>query len=1153
MKMNLRRQILIMTKFLLYGILVQTLAINLLLANETNGQIKSIENIYIDNLNLENVSITKAFTKIEKKTNFFFSYFEKDIENSTKITLKTENSSLADVLREISMVSKLRFKRINEGIYVSKLDSGQKKAIVDLDVENDQVKISGIITSAEDDQPLPGVSIIIKGTNIGTTTDFNGNYSISATSDDILQFSYIGFISQEVNVGNQSLISIELQPDLEQLEEVVVIGYGTINKSDLTSAIAKVNSKDIENRFTTRIDDALQGKLAGVSVQQTSGMPGAAPVIRIRGTNSITEGNQPLWVVDGMPIEDASIIANINMSDAESVEILKDAAAAAIYGSRASNGVVIITTKKGKSGKPSISYNMRFGIQQAEKTIDFISGPEQGEILAEYRAWQWELSGGDPNEPNANRPNNMRIDPNWLTGNVGDYDVQDHLFRTAPIQNHNLSLNGGTDNTTYYMSVDYLNQDGIAVGTSFERVAFRTNIESKVNKLINIGLNVSGSKSTQIDADTEGKDANINVSLRHSPMIDAKDYYFMDNGFTFRNDYAVEYKLNTSSERVYELNNLRQEFIRPQALVNAHIDFNLLDGLIFKMAGYYRYNSLKFSERRDLILGNGNPNASISNNYQSNWTLESTLNYNKVIGKHAITGLLGYSSQKDYDEFSSMSGRGFPNDLALTLNNSTEINSWNESINEWSLISMFARATYGFNSKYLFTASIRRDGSSRFGPNNKWGLFPSVSAAWNITNENFLKNNSTFSNLKLRASYGVTGNNRIGNYRHYATLNTDNAVLGSGETLVSGSTPGSFENKDLTWEKTSTTNFGLDVGVLSDRISLSLDLYESITNSILLSTPLPLTSGFSSTILNIGDVSNKGVEIELNTRNITSSDFQWSTTFNYSYNKNEVLKVGLNDTPIIDGEWYAMISYTGIGEAIGSYYVWETDGIFQNQQELDASPKFKDEGVGDVRFVDQDGDGDIDQDDRVISGQPMPKWQFGLTNNFSYKNFDLSVFVNGSGGHKIYNIQGRYYDRALASWTNLMARWANRWRSESDPGDGITPKITSTTGTNGTDEEQDAWLYDADWWRIKNVTLGYTLPESLLSKMNISRLKIYLSVDNLFLNTDYVGYNTEGVMGPGIANRGAVQSEVSASRSWGYDFGVLPLSRTYSVGLNLTF
>ena len=1016
------------------------------------------------------------------------------------------------------------------------------------------ITVSGRVSSSEDGGGLPGVNILVKSSTTGTVTDANGNYALSVPNEtDTLVFSSIGYLSQEVALQGRSTVDVALSEDLQSLEEVVVVGYGTVKKRDLTSSVAQVSGEDIKSRVVSRIDEALQGKLAGVTVQQTSGIPGAAPVIRIRGTNSITEGNQPLWVIDGMPIEDASIVANINMSDAESIEVLKDAAAAAIYGSRGSNGVIIVTTKRGKSGKPTLSHNSYFGFQQAEKLIDFVSGPEHGEILAERRAWEWENDGGDPATPNDERPSNRRIDPNWLTGNVGNYSAQDYIFRTAPTQSHNISINGGNESTTYFTSLDYLKQEGITVGTSFQRFSIRTNLETKINNLVDVGLKVSASSSTQIDANAEGKDKEVNRILSQGPLMDGEDYYFLEDGFTFRNDYSQNYGLTHRGSRIYTLQNLEQKYRRPQALVNAYVNLNLADGLQFKTAAYYRYNAEKFAERNDVILGGGNPSAEISDFYASNWTIESTLSYTKEFNKHSVTGLLGYSSQKDYSEFSRISGRGFPNDLSLTLNNATEISSWGESINEWSLVSVFARGTYGYDSRYLLSASIRRDGSSRFGSKNRWGIFPAVSAAWNVGEEAFMENAETVSSLKFRASYGQTGNNRIGNYSHYATLSTANATLGSGEEIVSGLVPGSIANEDLTWEKTATTNLGVDISFLRNRINMSVDLYEALTEDLLLSVPLPIISGFSSTIQNIGEVSNKGVELELSSSNIVTADFKWITQFNYSYNKNEVLKMGPNDAPIIDGEWYARVSYTGIGEAIGSFYMWETDGIFQNQAEVDAGALFKDEGVGDTRFVDQDGNGVVDQDDRKVLGQPMPKYNFGVTNTVRYKDFDLSVFINGAGGHKIYNAQSRYYGRAASQNSNLFAYWADRWKSESEPGDGVTPKVTSNTGTNGADEEQDNWLFDASWWRIKNVTLGYNLPNRVLDKIGISRLRLYVSLDNLYLNTDYIGFNPEGVFGPGVANRGASQSEGSASRSWGYDFGTTPLPKTYILGLNVTF
>jgi TonB-linked SusC/RagA family outer membrane protein len=1015
-----------------------------------------------------------------------------------------------------------------------------------------QDKVAGKVID-ELGEPLPGVTVVIKGTTDGTVTDIDGNYTLSnITENATLQFSFVGMKTQDIIVGSQTIIDVTLLTDAIGLEEVVAIGYGTVKKRDLTSSISQITSKDIKSRVVSRIDEALQGKLSGVTVQQTSGLPGAAPVVRIRGTGSITEGNQPLWVVDGMPIEDASIIANINMSDAESVEVLKDAAAAAIYGSRGSNGVIIVTTKKGKLGRPRVSYNTYFGLQKAEKLIDFLSGPEWAELNVELRESTWANLGGDPNTPNDDRPSRQRIDPNWITGDVGDYDVQDHIFRTAPTQNHNLSLTGGTEKTNYFMSLDYLNQEGITRGTSFERFSIRSNIDTKVNDVIEVGLRLSLSSSTQIDVNSEGKDQNIIQVLQQVPVIDGLDFYTDENGNQFQNEYASYYNLTQKSSFIQQFYNLEQKYSRPQALANAYVQLNLLEGLSLKTATYYSYSATNFEDRRGYVLTQ-NPYVNLSNDYSSNWTIESTLNFAKQINKHSISAMLGYSSQKDHSQYSNISARGFPNDLSLTIGNATEISSWGESINEWSLLSMFARATYGFDSRYLFSASIRRDGSSRFGANKKWGVFPAGSFAWSAGDEAFMQDVDVVSKLKLRASYGQTGNNRIGNYRHYATLAERNVVIGSGEAVVSGLVPGSFANDDLTWEKTNTTNLGLDISFVKNRINLSVDAYEAITTDLLLSVPLPLITGFSSTIQNIGEVSNKGVEFELSTKNIVASDFQWETQFNYSFNKNEVLKMGQNDAPIITGEWYSQSSYTGVGEAIGSFYMWETDGIFQNQAELDAGPIFKNEGIGDVRFVDQDGDGDVDADDRTIVGQPMPKYTFGFTNTFRYKDFDLSVFINGAGGHKIYNVQSRYFDRYGQERGNLFARWANRWRSESDPGDGVTPKITSNTGTNGADEEQDAWLHDASWWRIKNVTLGYNLPKPILEKLNLAGLRLYASIDNLYLNTDYPGYNPEGVFGPGTGNRGAGQSETAASSSWGYDFGSTPLPKTFILGLNITF
>ncbi len=1156
MNVKLHNFIVRMSKIAIYAFIV-CYSLSMAFATEGEAQRKMLNEIPI-HLEAKKVVLIDLIKEVEKSTNFVFAFSKEDVKDKL-ISLKESDWMMNELLKELSVQGGLSFRRVNESINIRAVKPSAKLPDVFEQVDVQQT-VRGKI-SDEDGEALPGATVQEKGTTNGTITDIDGTYTISVPENATLTVSFVGFKTQEISLNGRSVIDANLATDVAALDDVVVVGYGTVRKRDMTSAISQVSSKDIKQRVETRLDNALQGKMAGVLIQQSSGVPGAAPVIRIRGTNSITEGNQPLFVIDGMPVEDAGIIANINMNDVASVEVLKDAASAAIYGSRGSNGVVLITTKKGRIGKPQVSYNAYYGTQQAEKRLEWQTGPEWAELQLERREW---LISQDANvtlnTPNDDRPRALRIDPDWATGNVPTYDPQDWIFRNAPIQSHDLSISGGSESTLYMASVAYLDQDGIIENTSFDRFSLRLNLETQVQKWLKVGLNLSPSISTQLDNNSEGKDQTLTGILYAPPVADLDDIYW--NGNSMVNDYLDYYGYSPAPPRAMEiLNNLQQEFKRSQILSNAYINVNLMEGLSFKTAFYYRLNNLKSNDYKSLTVGNGVRSATIGSSYNSNWTLENTLNYVKEVGKHSITGLLGYSSQKDYFESTSVEGRGFVNDIILTLGAAATINTWSQDIQEWSMLSSFARATYSYDSRYMLTASIRRDGSSRFGANNKWGFFPAVSAAWRIIDESFMTSQSTFSNLKVRASFGATGNNRIGNYRPYATLLSSNALLGQGGSNVVGLIPGSFENQDLSWEKNQTTNIGLDIGFMQDKLSFAIDAYQSLTKDLLLNVPVPQTTGFYSAIQNVGEVSNKGIEVEITSRNITRPGFEWNTSLVFAYNKNEVLKMGPDGSPIKNGDfWCRDCSYTGIGYPIGSFNLFETDGIIDNQAELDATALYADEGIGDVKWVDQNNDGVVNTDDRMPLGNPTPIYNFGITNTVSYKGFDLTLFINGAGGHETFFAHSRYISRPTV--TINLAEYNDRWKSEAEPGNGIIPRVTSNAATNGRDEEQDRWLYDSDWWRIKNLTVGYNFPKSALEKISISALRLYVSGDNLLLFTKYPGFNPEGGLkdAPG---QGTSQSESvynprigqnqSPSYNLGMDFGSSPQVKRFIFGLNVTF
>lgn len=854
----------------------------------------------------------------------------------------------------------------------------------------------------------------------------------------------------------------------------------------------------------------------------------------------MSSGNKPLYVIDGFPVEDSNIIGNLNTADVESIEVLKDAAAA-IYGSRGSNGVLLITTKQGSSGQIELSYNAFYGFQKMEKRMDFLDANQMGELTTEVRKEFWLREGGNINDPNSVRPPNRRIEAEWVNGNQSGFDAQDYLFETAPIQNHSISLSGGSDKTNYFMSLNYMDQDGIVRGTGFKRYSFRSNIESKVNERIKIGLNLNPSYSEQVDRGTERKDNNINKILWHDPLNPRELYYDYDNN-RIANDFSMEYSSSNWGNDFYRFERVPDLRRRTQLLSNVFVDVKLLEGLNFRSSGGLLYSGFDGQQFFDLEASLGVISSQRSSGFGTNWIWENTLNFTKTIDKHYFSVRAGYISQKDYNKSTSMTGRGHANDLSSTINNATEINRWGESINEWALASMLSRISYDYDSRYLLSAAIRRDGSSRFGFSSKWGVFPSLSMAWRIGEEAFMQDNELISSLKLRTSWAKTGNNQIGNYSFSANLNQANVPLGIGEDVTAGLLPGGLGNDDLSWETTTATNIGLDVGFFNNRFNLTLEAYNNLTSDLLLSVPIPSVTGFGSQLRNLGEVRNKGIEIEISSQNLVG-DLKRETQLNVSSNKNEVVKMGPNDAPIISGFGGLNASYTGIGHPIGAYYMHVQEGLFQNQAEVDASPLWSNEVPGDVKIKDVDGDGDLDADDRAFVGQPMPKWNLGFTNSFRYSNFDLSIFINAAGGHKTIFATEKYYNRPTLDFMRAtLANAANRWRSEDDPGDGITPKASSNSTTNH-GFMNTRWLHDSGWLRIKNITLGYNLPKKVLQSIGLSSLGVYVTADNLLLSTKYPGYNPEGVSARG--------ENVTAGA--GYDYGVYPLAKSFVFGLNVNF
>ncbi|MEO5999448.1 MAG: TonB-dependent receptor [Chitinophagaceae bacterium] len=1024
--------------------------------------------------------------------------------------------------------------------------------VSDVNAQGKPAFVKGIVLN-ENGDPLPGVSVIIKNsiTNFtsGTNTDSSGGFTFSRVSPGgpySFTFSAVGYETQPLSgytiKGDITLsIAIKLKQLISNLDQVVVVGYGTQKRKDLTGSVGSVGTKEIKDLAITRIDQALAGRVAGVQVKAVSGEPGSAQQIRIRGVGSISAGVSPLYVVDGFPTDN---IQTLNPNDIESMDILKDASATAIYGSRGSNGVVIINTKRGKSGKTVLGFDTYYGQQRVSKVPKMKNSKEQA---------QWWLDGMrnknmDDGNPVTGAPNTWKqpvpdIILDVLSGkNTTDVDALDGILVDAPQQMYGLTASGGTDNMRYAFSGEYLNQDGIVTNSGFERYSVRANFDAKLTDKLSIRFNMNPSFTRQKALPSTGVcclgsgvvSAAMNI-LNFRPLKDEKGNYFNYDGLP---DMAAVYNPLASAMETQVSNKLSRFLgnFNAEYEITKDLKFNFLlggsvlntKGMLFKPQRPYFFNDLPF----------GSDNSS----QITNWLTEYTLNYNKSLGKHNLTGLLGYSVQKEKGESNSISSNRFPNNLVPTLSAvSNLITAGTSNQYEWSLLSYLARVNYNYNSKYYVTASIRTDGSSRFGGENKYGIFPSVALAWRVSEEKFLKNVSFLNELKIRTSYGETGNNNIGNYDQYATLNYENYSLGN--AAITATAPGRLANPFLTWEKQTSVNIGLDASFLKRRINITIDNFYSTNSDLLLNVNVPNITGFSTGLQNIGQVKNTGWEFVLNTVNVTGGKFEWSTDFNLSTIRNKVVRLGPQGDPIYVGN-----NVTMIGQPIGMFFGFLTDGVFSNQAQRDAGPIFNPGAadrsrVGDIRFKDISGpagkpDGIINNFDRTIMGSPYPDFYYGITNRVSYGKIMLSVTLQGSQGSQIYNLSrdGGYSGRARVRG---YAFSNNYWKSEQEPGDGVTPRPNDNP-TGGFRLPNQKYLDNGSYLRVNNITLSYDIAGRWVQKIKLNGLRVYANAANLFIFTKNTAFNPDVSMNDNPLSPGVESNDY-------------PLPKGIIFGLNVKF
>jgi len=989
--------------------------------------------------------------------------------------------------------------------------------------------VTGRVTDSSTGDAVAGITVTEKGTANQTVTNSQGVFDLSVASGAVLVFSGLEYTTQEVAVGSSTTVNVVLEAAVFDLDEVVVVGYGQQKSFEITSAISKVRGEDLDERPISRVDHAMAGKLSGVQVQEASGSPGRGFTVKVRGIGSITNSSAPLYVVDGFPL--SSGLDNINPADIESIEVLKDAASAAIYGSRGSNGVVLVTTKSGKGGKPVISLDSYYGIQERFSKVDVLNRDEYIQFAIEERNNSWILQGGQASDPNSARSNaNYWIDPLWISDpqSFPDHDWQELISRNAPVQSYQLSASGSSDFIKYYISGNHFNQKGIILGSDFKRLSFRGNVEAKVSDWFSLGLNLSANSVDRNDSDGDGNQGPVSRSTRVAPII-GLEQQTQEGGFY---PYHAAFYLNPLALATELTNKGKAKNI----LANVYASVNLAENLTFRTSFGTDYSN-GFSQyfKPDNINRGLGHTGRVNADFRENYLTENILTYEHSADRLNLNAMAGFTYQEETYTEANLTKAGFPDDEIRTLNMGTLLNSGGSSAAQWSLMSFLGRVNASWDQKYLLTASLRRDASSRFGADNRWGWFPAVSLGWRISEESFMKDVEFVNELKLRASYGAAGNNNIGNYAAIGALNQTNYVLGSSQRVIAGFSPAGFSNRMLGWERTNTIDVGFDVSILRNRVSLVVDYYQADVNDLLLNVQIPAVSGFSNAMVNVGAIRNRGVEFELNTINL-NGPFKWSTAFNISHNTNTVTALGPDSAPIYGYLEGFNVTITQIGKPIGSYYLFEQEGVFRNQDELDNHPHYRVQNVGDIKYRDVNNDGEINEDDRVIAGNNSPKFFWGMQNTFAYGAFDLTVAMDGQWGNKLLNIGISQHGQSRG---NVDGYWRDRWRSPEDPGNGWVPRaaVTANLTTPST-----FWLRNASFFRMRTVSLGYQAPARWFEQTNaIKSIRLYASVDNVFMHDHYYRNPQTGTW----SNSNTVP---------GADFdATYPLARTYTFGLNARF
>lgn len=1046
-----------------------------------------------------------------------------------------------------------------------------------------QTVLKGVVLDSLNKRPLEGVSVNIQGTTNQTTTDEKGRFVLK-TGQKLpyrIQVALVGYDVKRIEVTDTS-VQIPLALKLDSSNEVVVIGYGMQKRKNLLGAQATYDAKNIEEVPISRVEQALIGQLPGVQVRQQSGTVGTGLSILIRGSGSLSAGTEPLYVIDGFPLDvvsqssngtiSNSPLNNISPNDIESIQVLKDAAAGAIYGSRASNGVVLITTKRGKSGQAQISFNANTGISSVSKKLDVLSPEDwikQASAIADSN-WVNSAPGRSASQTQAQRlailgtlNTNLIKDDRWADpthAGIKLVDWQDAIYRKALFQNYSLSASGGNENVRYFIAGNYLNQDGTVIETNYKTYGLRANLEANISKKLKVGINLAPSYSLNNAPPLEGKDNILMKAAQYTPVVEDSAGL---NTNAFANDGYAWGSVKLYNPYAYLHNSTNRNKIT-RNLASFYAEYTIVPGLVARSTINYdgTNRTLKTYVSDQVVVGalsyrTSQPGYYSSGGYSGatiqNLVNENTLNYNKSFnGGHAISLVAGESYNKVHSEtFGLSTVGGYANDIVQTLNNaivSASGETFSGSTTEANsvLISYYGRAQYSFYSKYLLSASIRKDGSSRFGSNNKWGTFPSLSLGWRISDEGFFKNTVRFINdLKLRASWGRAGNNSIGDYKNVETYTSSAYSFGgNSSTAATGMIVAGIANPNLKWETSNTYDIGIDLSAFKNRINVTIDAYRKNSKDLLMNLPVLQASGFSSSLQNIGSMQTQGLEININSINVRSGKFTWTTNANIAFNNNKITSLGPNQDRIEISSAYSGSNppyLLQVGKPIFSFLVTRQDGILSQSDINNNIARTSNEKVGDPKYYDANGDGKITADDRIVAGHPNPNYTWGLTNIFKYSDWDLSVQAYGQAGGKILSYLGRAIDFPGSTTANYLAIWKDAWSTTNQNYNAPRGRI----GSNATVPYVTSnWLYSSDFWRIQNVTLGYSF-RSLLTKGLLKQARAYVALQNIFTHDKYTG----GV------NPEAQNTNNSGNGSYPLpgDYSAAPLSKTITLGFNLTF